>query len=40
MDDMPTITFRTVSYSQYSFEYETELAWIRFKDGSRVIYRK
>ena len=40
MDDMPTITFRTVSYSQYSFEYETELAWIRFTDGSRVIYRK
>lgn len=40
MDDMPTITFRTISCSQYSFEYITELAWIRFTDGSRVIYRK
>lgn len=38
--DMPTITFRSISYSQYSFEYRTELAWIRFTDGSRVIYRK
>lgn len=40
MDDMPTITFRTISCFQYSFEYRTELAWIRFTDGSRVIYRK
>ena len=39
-DDMPTITFRTISYSTYSFDYKTELAWIRYKDGSRLIYRK
>lgn len=39
-DDMPTITFRSISSYPFSFEYKTELAWIRYKDGSRLIYRK
>lgn len=38
--DAPIITFRTVSRFQYIFEYETDLIWIRFKDGSRIIYSK
>lgn len=36
----PTITFRTISKYQYIFEYETDLVWIRFRDGSRIIYTK
>lgn len=39
-DDMPTITFRKISWSQYNFEYKSELAWIIYKDGSRIIYNK
>lgn len=39
-DDMPTITFRSISSYPFRFEYKTELAWIRYKDGSRLIYRK
>ncbi len=39
-DEFPTITFRTISFYQQIFEYKTELAWIRYKDGSRLIYRK
>lgn len=40
LDDVPEITFRTISKYQYVFEYETDLVWIRFKDGSRIIYSK
>lgn len=36
----PTITFRTISKYEHLFEYETDLVWIRFKDGSRIIYSK
>lgn len=39
-DNTPTITFRNISWNRYEFEYDSELAWIRFKDGSRLIYTK
>lgn len=35
-----TITFRTISRGRNMFIYDTELAWIKFKDGSRIIYSK
>lgn len=40
LDKVPTITFRTISRFQYSFEYATDLVWIKFEDGSRIIYEK
>lgn len=38
--DAPTIVFRTISKYKYVFEYDTDLVWIRFRDGSRIIYSK
>lgn len=38
--DAPTIVFRTISKFQHVFEYDTDLVWIRFRDGSRIIYFK
>lgn len=38
--ELPTITVRTISKYQHFYEYDTDLLWIRFKDGSRVIYSK
>lgn len=38
--DAPTISFRTISKYKHVFEYETDLVWIRFRDGSRIIYSK
>lgn len=38
--DVPTIVFRTISKYKHVFEYETDLVWIRFRDGSRIIYSK
>ena len=38
--NLPTITFRTISRYQYHFEYKTDMVWIKFKDGSRIIYSK
>lgn len=40
LDDLPKITIRTVSKFEYYFDYKTEIIWIRFKDGSRIIYYK
>ena len=39
-DKMPVITFRTISKSKYRFMYDTDLVWIKFEDGSRIIYTK
>lgn len=39
-DKLPIITIRVVSKTQYSFTYDTELFWINFNDGSRLIYYK
>lgn len=36
----PIITWRTVSKYRYTYEYRTDLIWIRFPDGSRYIYSK
>ena len=38
--DAPTIVFRTISKYKHFFEYDTDLVWIRFRDGSRIIYSK
>lgn len=38
--DTPIIVFRTISKFQHVFEYDTDLVWIKFKDGSRMIYSK
>lgn len=38
--DAPTIGFRTISKYKHVFEYETDLVWIRYRDGSRIIYSK
>lgn len=39
-DKLPIITIRAVSKTQYYFTYDTELFWIKFNDGSRLIYYK
>lgn len=38
--DAPTIVFRTISKYKHIFEYDTDFVWIRFRDGSRIIYSK
>lgn len=40
IDKLPSITFRTISYSQYLFDYDTDMVWVKFEDGSRIIYTK
>lgn len=39
-DKLPLITIRAVSKTQYYFTYDTEFFWIKFNDGSRLIYYK
>ncbi len=39
-DVLPTITVRTVSKYKLSYAYQTDLIWIKFEDGSRIIYEK
>lgn len=36
----PKITVRTISRYAHYYEYERELFWIKFNDGSRIIYVK
>lgn len=38
--DWVTITIRTISKYKFTFEYKTDLFWIKFPDGSRYIYVK
>lgn len=38
--NVPEVVFRTVSKTSYSFMYDTDFVWIRFKDGSRIVYSK
>lgn len=40
IDELPTITVRTISRYNFTYEYDTDLFWIKFKDGSRIIYTK
>ena len=40
IDKLPTITLRTISKYSFDFEYDTDLVWIKFEDGSRIIYSK
>ncbi len=37
-DKLPVIVYRTISKYKYMYEYDTDLFWIKFPDGSRVIY--
>ena len=37
-DKLPVIVYRTISKYKYIYEYDTDLFWIKFPDGSRVIY--
>lgn len=40
IDKLPTITFRTISKYHFTFEYDTDIVWIKFEDGSRIIYTR
>jgi hypothetical protein len=40
MDKLPQITIRYISKYSFSYEYDTDLFWIRFPDGTRLIYKK
>ena len=40
IDKLPKITVRTISKYRFTYEYDTDLVWIRFEDGSRIIYSK
>lgn len=40
LDETPTVTFRTISSNRYYFDYRTDLVWIKYPDGSRIIYEK
>lgn len=40
LDEAPTITFRTISSTRYTFSYKTDIVWIRYPDGARIIYEK
>lgn len=35
---LPIVVYRTISKYKYIYEYDTDLFWIKFPDGSRVIY--
>lgn len=39
-ENTPTIVFRSISSNRFSFYYDTDLVWVRFRDGSRIIYSK
>ena len=38
--DFPSITVRTISKYKFTYEYDTDLFWIKFSDGSRIIYNR
>lgn len=40
IDELPVITTRTISKYSFTYEYETDFVWIKFKDGSRIVYSK
>lgn len=40
IENAPIITFRTISSTRYTFNYKTDIVWIRYPDGSRIIYEK
>lgn len=40
IQNVPEVVFRTTSKNSYIFMYDTDLVWIKFKDGSRIIYSK
>jgi hypothetical protein len=40
IEELPVITTRTISKYRFTYEYETDFVWIKFKDGSRIVYSK
>lgn len=40
IEEYPTISIRTISRYSFSYEYDTDLFWIKFPDGSRYIYHR
>lgn len=36
----PRIVIRNISKYHFSYEYQTDLFWIKFPDGTRLIYEK
>lgn len=40
IDELPVITTRTISKYRFTYEYSTDYVWIKFKDGSRIVYSK
>lgn len=40
IDELPVITTRTISKYHFTYEYDTDYVWIKFKDGSRLVYSK
>ncbi len=40
IDELPVITTRTISKYRFTYEYDTDYVWIKFKDGSRIVYSK
>lgn len=40
LENAPIITFRTISSTRYTFSYRTDIVWIKYPDGSRIIYEK
>lgn len=39
-DKLPTIHIRTISRYPRIFEYDTDALWIKFSDGTRIVYSK
>ena len=40
LDKLPKITVRKISRYSHRYEYDGEYIWIKFEDGSRIIYSK
>jgi hypothetical protein len=40
IEKLPKITVRTVSKYKYDFAYRDDVFWIKFSDGSRLIYNR
>ena len=40
IDELPVITTRVISKYRFTYEYDTDLVWINFKDGTRIVYSK
>lgn len=37
-DELPTLTHRVISKYRYMYEYDKDMFWVSFPDGSRTVY--